>query len=95
MNVRQSERTTAEEVRLTQLELEQQLGGIFSLMTVEFLVPYLDRILMVLQRSGQLPKIPKDLVRPTIVAGVNALGRGQDRESLTNFIHNDCTDDGT
>jgi hypothetical protein len=86
MNVRQSERTTAEEVRLTQLELEQQLGGIFSLMTTEFLVPYLNRVLMVLQRSGQLPKIPKDLVRPTIVAGVNALGRGQDRESLTNFI---------
>ena len=81
MNVRQSERTTAEEVRLTQLELEQQLGGIFSLMTTEFLVPYLNRTLMVLQRSGQLPKIPKDLVRPTIVAGVNALGRGQDRES--------------
>ena len=86
MNVRQSERTTAEEVRLTQLEIEQQLGGIFSLMTTEFLVPYLNRVLMVLQRNGQLPKIPKDLVRPTIVAGVNALGRGQDRESLTNFI---------
>ena len=86
MNVRQSERTTAEEVRLTQLELEQQLGGIFSLMTTEFLVPYLDRLLMVLQRNGQLPKIPKDLVSPTIVAGVNALGRGQDRESLTQFI---------
>ena len=43
LNIRQSERTTAEEVRLTQLELEQQLGGIFSLLTVEFLVPYLNR----------------------------------------------------
>jgi len=86
LRVRQSERTTAEEVRLTQLELEQQLGGLFSLLTVEFLVPYLNRILLVLQRSGQLPKIPKDMVRPQIVAGVNALGRGQDRESLTAFI---------
>ncbi len=86
LNVRQSERTTAEEVRLTQLELEQQLGGLFSLLTVEFLVPYLNRILLVLQRSGQLPKIPKDMVSPQIVAGVNALGRGQDRESLTAFI---------
>ena len=86
LNIRQSERTTAEEVRLTQLELEQQLGGIFSLLTVEFLVPYLDRTLLVLQRSGQLPKIPKNIVRPQIVAGVNALGRGQDRESLTQFI---------
>jgi len=86
LNVRQSERTTAEEVRLTQLELEQQLGGLFSLLTNEFLVPYLDRKLMVLQRNGELPKIPKDLVNPTIVAGINALGRGQDRESLTSFI---------
>jgi hypothetical protein len=86
LNVRQSERTTAEEVRLTQLELEQQLGGLFSLLTVEFLVPYLNRTLLVLQRTNQLPKLPKDIVRPQIVAGVNALGRGQDRESLTQFI---------
>ena len=86
LNIRQSERTTAEEVRLTQLELEQQLGGLFSLLTVEFLKPYLDRTLMVLQRSGELPKLPKGIVNPTIVAGVNALGRGQDRESLIQFI---------
>tara|TARA_R100001463_G_scaffold635_1_gene2757 strand:- start:814 stop:2376 length:1563 start_codon:yes stop_codon:yes gene_type:complete len=86
LNIRQSERTTAEEVRITQLDLEQQLGGLFSLLTVEFLIPYLDRTLHILQRSQQLPKIPKDLVRPQIVAGVNALGRGQDRESLTQFI---------
>ena len=86
LTVRQSERTTAEEVRLTQLELEQQLGGLFSLLTVEFLVPYLNRKLLVMQRSGELPRYPKDLVKPTIVAGINALGRGQDRESLTQFI---------
>mgnify|MGYP003124824152 FL=1 len=86
LTVRQSERTTAEEVRLTQLELEQQLGGLFSLLTVEFLVPYLNRKLLTMQRSGELPRYPKNLVKPTIVAGINALGRGQDRESLTNFI---------
>ena len=86
LTVRQSERTTAEEVRLTQLELEQALGGLFSLLTVEFLVPYLNRKLLVMQRSGELPRYPKNLVKPTIVAGINALGRGQDRESLTAFI---------
>ena len=86
MNVRDSERTTAEEVRMTQRELEEQLGGIFSLLTTEFLVPYLDRILLVLQRSNQIPKLPKDLTRVKIVAGINALGRGQDREALTQFI---------
>ena len=86
MNIRNAERVTAEEVRLTQLELEQQLGGQFSLLSVEFLVPYLNRTLLVLQRNKEIPNIPKDLVRPQIVAGVNALGRGQDRESLTAFI---------
>ena len=86
MNVRDSERTTAEEVRMTQMELEQQLGGLFSLLTVEFLVPYLNRKLNVFQKTGQIPRVPKDLVKPTIVAGINALGRGQDRESLQAFL---------
>ena len=86
LNIRQSERTTAEEVRLTQMELEQQLGGLFSVLTVEFLVPYLNRVMTVLQRSRQLPSIPKGIVTPQVVAGVQALGRGQDRESLITFI---------
>ena len=87
LNVRNSERTTAEEVRMTQLELEKQLGGLFSLLTVEFLVPYLDRKLSVAQKTGEIPRLPKgDIVKPTIVAGINALGRGQDRESLAQFL---------
>ena len=86
LSVRNSERTTAEEVRMTQMELEQQLGGLFSLLTVEFLVPYLDRKLSVLSKNKIIPTIPKEVVKPTIVAGINALGRGQDRESLTMFM---------
>ena len=87
LNVRDSERTTAEEVRMTQLELEQQLGGLFSLLTVEFLVPYLNRKLNVAQKTGEIPRLPKGgIVSPTIVAGINALGRGQDRESLGQFL---------
>tara|TARA_R100001443_G_scaffold17691_3_gene28215 strand:+ start:4136 stop:5662 length:1527 start_codon:yes stop_codon:yes gene_type:complete len=86
MNIRNAERVTAEEVRLTQLELEKSLGGLFSLLTVEFLVPYLNRTLLILQRSNQIPKLPKDIVRPKIVAGINSLGRGQDNEALTRFI---------
>lgn len=86
LSVRQSERTTAEEVRMTQMELEQQLGGLFSLLTVELLIPYLNRKLNVFQKTGQIPRLPKDVVKPTIVAGINALGRGQDRESLSQFL---------
>ena len=86
MQVRNSERTTAEEVRMTQMELDQQLGGLYSLLTTEFLVPYLNRKLNVFQKTGEIPRLPNDLIKPTIVAGVNALGRGQDRESLTMFL---------
>jgi hypothetical protein len=86
LNVRQSERTTAEEVRMTQMELEQQLGGLFSLLTTEFLIPYLNRKMHTLQQSKQIPTVPKNLVKPTIVAGINALGRGQDRDALVQFI---------
>ena len=56
------------------------------MLTVDFLVPYLNRKLSVFERSGQIPKLPKDMVKPTIVAGINALGRGQDRESLAAFM---------
>ena len=86
LNVRQSERTTAEEVRMTQMELERQLGGLFSLLTTEFLIPYLNRIMHTLTRSKKIPSVPSNLVKPTIVAGINALGRGQDRDALIQFI---------
>ena len=86
LSVRQSERTTAEEVRMTQMELERRLGGLFSLLTTEFLIPYLNRKMHTLTRSKQIPSIPAGLMKPTIVAGINALGRGQDREALVQFI---------
>ena len=86
LSVRQSERTTAEEVRMTQMELEQQLGGLFGLLTVELLVPYLNRKLNTFQKTGDIPRIPKGLVKPIIVAGINALGRGQDVQALGQFL---------
>ena len=87
MQIRQSERTTAEEVRTTQLELDRQLGGLYSLLTVEFLTPYLNRKLNTAQRTGDIPRLPKgDVIKPTIVAGVGALARGADAESLTQYL---------
>ena len=83
MNIRQAERVTAEEVRLTQLELEQSLGGLYSLLTVEFLIPYFNRILLVLQRNRSIPRLPKGIVQPQITAGINSLGRGQDSKPDT------------
>ena len=67
LQVRDSERTTAEEVRMTQLELDQQLGGLYSLLTTDFLVPYLNRKLSEAGKRGEIPKLPKDLVRPKLL----------------------------
>jgi hypothetical protein len=86
MNVRDSERTTAEEIRSTQQELNEQLGGIYGSLTAELLRPYLQRKLFVLQRGGQLPRLPKDVVFPTVIAGLEGVGRGQDREALMMFL---------
>ena len=86
LSVRQSERTTADEVRMTQMELEQQLGGLFGLLTIEFLVPYLNRKLSIFQKTGEIPRIPKGMVKPIIVAGINSLGRGQDVQALGGFL---------
>jgi len=91
LSVRQSERTTAEEVKMTQLELEQQLGGLFGLLTVEFLVPYLNRKLSIFQKTGEIPRIPKGMVKPIIVAGINSLGRGQDVQALGGFLQTIAT----
>ena len=82
---RQSERTTAEEIRATQQELNEQLGGNLSNVTVDLLEPYLRRKLFILKKKKQLPPLPDGLVFPTIVTGLDGIGRGQDREALMIF----------
>ncbi len=86
LTVRQSERTTAEEIRATQQELNEQLGGIYGNLTTELLNPYLQRKMFVLQRQKVLPKLPKGVVFPTVIAGIEGVGRGQDREALMMFL---------
>lgn len=86
LQVRQSERTTATEVQAVQQELNEQLGGIYSSLTAELLSPYLARKLHTLSRNGSLPKLPKGLVVPTVVAGLYGVGRGQDRQALMEFV---------
>ena len=86
LSIRQSERTTAEEVRATQQELNEQLGGIYGNLTTELLRPYLNRKLFLLSRSKAVPSLPKGLVMPTVVAGLHGIGRGQDRQALMEFV---------
>jgi hypothetical protein len=86
LNPRQSERTTATEISAIQQELNEQLGGIYGNLTTELLGPYLNRKLHILQRQKAVPTLPKGLVMPTVVAGLNGIGRGQERIALMEFM---------
>ena len=83
---RDAERVTAAEVTMMANELENSLGGIYSILTQEFQLPYLKRRMHMLVRSGKAPKLPEKLVKPKIVTGVQGLGRGNDRNKLIEFI---------
>jgi hypothetical protein len=40
----------------------------------------------IMERSGELPPIPNGLVDPQITTGVEAIGRGNDKQRLTIFL---------
>jgi len=77
---RDAERVTAEEVRLMAGELEDALGGIYSILTQELQLP----LIKLLMQTSKI-KFPEDLVEPVIVTGVEALGRGHDYNKLVQF----------
>lgn len=83
---RAAERVTAEEVRFMAQELETALGGVYSILSQEFQMPLINLLLDVLVREGKMPKMPKDTVKPTVVTGIEALGRGQDLNKLATFL---------
>lgn len=85
---RDAERVTAEEIRIVASELEQQLGGVYSVLAFELQLPLVSRLLFQLQKKGALPKLPKDIVRPKIITGLEALGRNSDLQKLDLLISN-------
>ncbi|WP_081960891.1 portal protein [Nitrincola sp. A-D6] len=83
---RNGERVTAEEIRTLTAELEQTLGGVYSLLSSELQLPLVTLIMQQMQQAKRLPKLPDGKVKPSIVTGLQALGRGQDRNKLRAFI---------
>lgn len=84
--IRNAERVTAEEVRLVTQSIERQLGGIYSILSQEFQLPLVGRVIDRLIRTKKMPKLPKDFVTPTIVTGIEALGRGNDLNRLDVYL---------
>ena len=83
---RNAERVTAEEIRYMASELEDALGGIYSILSQEFQLPLVNRLLLQMQKQKKVPQLPKGMVSPTIVTGLEALGRGHDLNKLAAML---------
>jgi hypothetical protein len=83
---RNGERVTAEEIRYMAQELEVGLGGIYSNLSLEFQLPLVRLLMDRLERAGRLPPLPRKYVKPEITTGLDAIGRGNDRTRLSQFL---------
>lgn len=83
---RQAERVTATEIRWVAQELEKGLGGMYSLLSQEFQLPVVRLLESRMTKAKKLPPIDKKLIKPTIVAGIEALGRGTDADKLASVF---------
>ncbi|WP_416142558.1 portal protein, partial [Escherichia coli] len=65
-------RVTAEEIRYVASELEDTLGGVYSILSQELQLPLVRVLLKQLQATQQIPELPKEAVEPTISTGLEA-----------------------
>ena len=82
---RDAERVTATEIQAIIRQVERTLGGLFSLLSSELQLPMVKLLLKNLEKRKQIPKLPKS-VHPTIVGGVDAIGRAAELEKLDTLL---------
>jgi|TARA_R100000655_G_scaffold94765_1_gene136334 hypothetical protein len=85
-SIRNADRVTAEEVRLVTQAVERQLGGIYSILSRELSLPLVTLVMNKMKTEGALPKLPNDAVKPVIITGIEALGRGNDLNRLDTYL---------
>jgi hypothetical protein len=83
---RQGERVTAEEIRYMASELDDGLGGVYTLLAADFQMPSVRLFEKRMEKRLGQPKLPTDKVHPVLVSGLEAIGRGHDQRNLKAFI---------
>ena len=83
---RDAERVTAQEIRYMAEQLETAMGGIYSLLSQEFQLPLVSILMKRMEQANEIPTLPKGTVEPTIITGIEALGRGNDLQKLREFV---------
>lgn len=81
---RDAERVTAQEISVMIQELEGILGGVYASFGRDYQYPVLKNLMVKMKNAKSLPQLPVE-VEPTIITGVDALGRNADLERLGQF----------
>ncbi len=84
--VRNAERVTAEEIRMQAQELEDVLGGVYTVLAAELQHKVVRRLIERLKAKGRFPTLPQGTVNPVIVTGFEALGRGHELNKLRQYF---------
>lgn len=84
--VRNAERVTAEEIRMQAQELEDVLGGVYTVLAAELQQKVVRRLVARLKQKGRFPSLPQGAISPVIVTGFEALGRGHELNKLRQFF---------
>jgi len=79
---RKGERVTATEIQMIAGELEDSLGGAYSLLSQEFQLPLLRAIKNRMIKQGKLPAMPEKEMQVKIITGMQALGRKHEQDKL-------------
>jgi hypothetical protein len=82
---RNAERVTAEEIRTMAQELEDSLGGTYTVLSQEFQKPYVKIKIVRMTAEGKFPEDAKE-IDPVITTGLDGLGRGQDYNKISQFL---------
>lgn len=83
---RNGERVTAEEIRYMASELDDGLGGVYTLFSADFQLPLVRLLEHRMEKRLKVGKLPSTMVKPVVVTGLEAIGRGHDLANLKSFV---------
>jgi hypothetical protein len=83
---RDGERVTATEFSRLANSLDEQLGGIYSMLAEAWQRPFVTIVMAQKESAGTMPPLPKGIVQVSVATGIDALGRGADADRLERFV---------
>ncbi len=83
---RAGERVTAEEIRYLAADLDDGLGGVYTLFAADLQLPIVRLFERRMEKRLGAKALDSKTVKPQVVAGLEAIGRGHDQRNLSTFV---------